>query len=128
MFNREIGGAGSLTHIRSDHDSLFEFHRCKTNLRIPDVTEVTIVSYVPIANPFVECVVGTIRWEYLDQGAFWTTSDLEKKVLRFRDYYKDQRNHHALNGVTPTVKTGRPTPKVADLNNFRWRAHCRGLY
>lgn len=128
MFNRAIGGAGSPTYISSDHDPLFEFHRWKANLRILDVTEVKTVSYVPISHPFVERVIGTIRREYLDQVPFWTTSDLERKLLRHRDYYNDQRTHHALNGVTPTVKTGKPTPKVADLNNFRWRSHCRGLY
>ena len=128
MFNRAIVGAGSPRYISSDHNPLFEFHQWKANLRILDVAEVKTVPYVPISHPFVERVIGTIRWEYLDQVPFWTTRDLERKLLRFRDYYNNQRTHHALNGITPTAKTGKLTPKVADLNNFHWRSHCRGLY
>ncbi len=128
MFNSAIGGAGTPKYISSDHDPLFEFHRWKANLRILDVTEIKTVPYVPISHPFVERLIGTIRREYLDQVPFWTSRDLEGKLLGFRGYYNNQRSHHALNGVTPNAKAGKLTPKVADLNNFRWHSHCRCLY
>ncbi len=128
MFNRAIGGVETPKYISSDHDLLFAFHRWKANLRILDVAEVKTVPYVPISHPFMQRVVGTFRREYLDQVPFWTTHDLKRKLLRFKDYYNNRRTHHALNGVTPTAKAGKLTLKVADLNNFRWPSHCRGLY
>lgn len=59
---------------------------------------------------------------------FSTARDLETKLLSFRDYYNDPRTHHALGDVTPSAKSGKMQPKVAHLNDFRWRSHCRGLY
>jgi hypothetical protein len=40
--------------------------------------------YVPISHPFVERLIGTIRREYLDRTLFWTTADLENKLLDFQ--------------------------------------------
>ncbi len=128
MFNSTICGAGPPRYVSSDHDPLFEFHRWKANLRILDVTEVKTVPYVPISHPFVERLIGTIRREYLDLVPFWTSRDLERKLLSFKAFYNDQRSHHALDGFTPSAKSARRRPKVADLNKFRWRSHCRGLY
>ena len=128
MFNRAIGGAGSPKHISSDHDPLFRFHRWKANLRILEVTEVKTVPYLPISHPFVERLIGTIRREYLDFVPFWTARDLENKLLSFRDFYNDQRCHYALDGDTPSDRTGKIREKVADLDSYRWQSHCRSLY
>ena len=127
MFNSAIRGGGTPRYLSSDHDPLFEFHRFKANLRILEVTEVKTVPYAPLSHPFVERLIGTIRREFLDQVPFWTARDLERKLLSFRDYYNDQRSHHALGGVTPHSMSGKMQPKVANLNGFRWRSHCRGL-
>ena len=128
MFNRAIGGAGTPKYISSDHDPLFEFHRWKANLRILDVVEVKTVPYVPISHPFVERLIGTIRREFIDPTPFWTARDLERKLLSFGNYYNDQRSHHALGGIAPSAKSGNMRPKFANLNDFRWLSHCRGLY
>ena len=100
MFNSAIRGGGTPRYLSSDHDPLFEFRRFKANLRILEVTEVKTVPYAPLSHPFVERLIGTIRREFLDQVPFWTACDLERKLLSFRDYYNDQRSHHALGGVT----------------------------
>jgi hypothetical protein len=42
---------------------------------------------VPLSHPFVERLIGTIRRECLDRTLFWTTADLEMKLLDFRRYY-----------------------------------------
>jgi len=128
MFNRAIRGAGSPKYVSSDHDPLFRFHRWKANLRILEVTEVKTVPYLPISHPFVERLIGTIRREYLDFVPFWTARDLESKLLSFKDFYNNQRCHYALDGDTPSERTGKIRPKVADLDSYRWRSHCRGLY
>ena len=83
--------------------------------------------YVPLSHPFVERLIGTIRREFLDQAPFWAARDLERKLLSFKDYYNDQRSHHALGGVTPSANSGK-TPNVANLKNYRWQSQCRGLY
>ena len=127
MFNSAIRGTQAPRYLSSDHDPLFEFHRWKANLRILDVTEVKTVPYVPLSHPFVERLIGTIRREFLDQVPFWAARDLERTLLSFKDYYNDQRSHHALGGFTPSAKSGK-TPKVANLKNYRWQSQCRGLY
>ena len=48
------------------------------------------------SHPFVERLIGTIRREYLDRNLFWTTADLETKLLDFQHYYNGHRTHAGL--------------------------------
>ena len=129
MFNHAIAGALTLPrHLSSDRDPLFEFHRWKANLRILDVTEIKTVPEVPLSHPFIERLVGTIRRELLDQIAFWSAGDLERKLLHFRDYYNRDRVHASLGGVTPEAKATSTDRRLLDLRKYRWQYHCRGLY
>src|SRR2546429_7392511 len=50
---------------------------------------------------FVERLIGTLRREYLDHMLFWTTADLENKLLDFRTYFNNHRTHNSLAGQTP---------------------------
>jgi hypothetical protein len=50
------------------------------------VREIRTVPYVPLSHPFVERLIGTVRREYLDRDLFWTTADLEMKLLDFQHY------------------------------------------
>src|SRR5580693_9308672 len=126
MFNRAIRGQGCMPkYLSSDHDPLYKFHQWQANLRILEVTEVKTVPYVPLSHPFVERLIGTIRREYLDHMVFWTSADLENKLLDFRTYYNHHRTHHSREGRTP--ETPAPQP-AANLRSFRWQAHCRALY
>jgi len=77
------------------------------------------------AHPFVERLIGTIRREYLDHMLFWTTADLENKLLDFRTYFNNHRTHTSREGRTPNTPASRP---VANLRSFRWQPHCRSLY
>ena len=63
--------------LSSDNDPLYRFHQWQANLRIPEVTEIKSVPYVPLSHPFVERLIGTVRRQYLDHILFWTTADLE---------------------------------------------------
>src|SRR5689334_16013118 len=84
MFNQVIAGTATLPQrLSSDHDPLFKSHRWQANLRILDVSEVkTVVPHVPLSQPFVERLIGTVRREFLDQVLFWGASDLERKLLQ----------------------------------------------
>ena len=126
MFNRAIRGQGCMpNYLSSDHDPLYKFHQWQANLRILEVTEIKTVPYVPLSHPFVERLIGTIRREYLDHTLFWTSADLENKLLDFKTYYNHHRTHHAREGRTPDTPASHT---VANLRSFRWQPHCRGLY
>jgi hypothetical protein len=83
---------------------------------------------------------GTLRREYLDHLLFWTTSDLENKLLDFRTYFNNHRTHTSREGRTPDTPASRPIANLRSLDGspivdpyFRpqWvphfsniRAHC----
>jgi putative transposase len=128
MFSRIIAGRGEPRYLSSDNDPLFRYHQWKANLRILDIKEVKTVPYIPLSHPFVERLVGSVRREFTDQTPFWHARDLERKLRAYADYYNGFRVHHALDGVTPQTNAGDGDRKVANLNNYRWQSHCRGLY
>jgi putative transposase len=126
MFNRAIQGQLWMPkYISSDNDPLYRFHQWQANLRILEVSEIKTVPYVPLSHPFVERLNGTIRSEYLDHLLFWTTVDLENKLLEFRTYFNNHRPHTSREGRTPNTPLSRP---IANLHSFRWQPHCRALY
>jgi hypothetical protein len=127
MFNRAIRWQRRMPkYLSSDHDPLYRFGQWQANLRILEVTEVKTVPYVPQSHPFVERLIGTIRREYLDRTLFWSSADLENKLLDFRKYFNDHRSHTALQGRTPDQDP--ELRSVADVHSYRWQPHCRGLY
>jgi transposase InsO family protein len=126
MFNCAIRGHRWLPkYLSSDNDPLYRFHRWQANLRILEVTEIKSIPYVPLSHPFVERLIGTLRREYLDRLLFWTTGDLENKLLDFRTYFNNHRTHTSREGRTPVTPVSRP---IANLRLFRWQPHCRSLY
>src|SRR5215831_18380065 len=79
----------------------------------------------PLSHPFVERLIGTIRWEHLDQTLFWTGPDLEEKLRAFQDYFNKHRVHSGLKGQLPDPEsTGAPLR----FASYRWQKHCGGLY
>ena len=125
MFKQAIRGTGLPKYLSSDHDPLYRFHQWEANLRVLGVTEIKTVPYTPWSHPFVERLIGTIRGDCLDRLWFWTATDLEMKLIAFRDYYNEYRCHAGLKGETP-IET--PESKGAELKHYRWQKHCRGLY
>jgi hypothetical protein len=77
------------------------------------------------ADSFVEGLIGTIQHECLDQLLFWTRTDLEMKLIAYRDFYNRHRTHAGLIGATP-IQT--PESRGANLKCYRWQSHCLGLY
>jgi transposase InsO family protein len=128
MFNHAIRGQTPSKYLSSDHDPLYLFHRWRANLRILDITEVKPIPYVPLSHPFVERLIGTVRRECLDKMLFWNERDLERKLIDFKEYYNRYRTHDALDGATPAMRAEETENKIIDLNDYRWKSHCRGLY
>jgi transposase InsO family protein len=127
MFQRAIRGHGLPKYLSTDHDPLYQFHQWQANLRVLEITEIKTVPRVPLSHPFVERLIGTIRREYLDRTLFWTTADLETKLLDFQHYYNGHRIHAGLGGRVPELAVNEPTTPIG-LDSYRWRRHCRGLY
>ena len=125
MFKQAIRGTSLPKYLSSDHDPLYRFHQWGAKLRILGVTEIKTVPYIPWSHPFIERLIGTIRRECLDQLLFWTATDLETKLMAFREYYNLHRTHAGLKGETPIETMG---SKGANLKSYRWQPHCRGLY
>jgi transposase InsO family protein len=126
MFKQAIRGVTAVPkYLSSDHDPLYRFHQWEANLRILGVKEIKTVPYVPWSHPFIERLIGTIRRECLDRLLFWTTIDLEMKLVAFQDFYNGHRTHSALKGQPPIEN---PESKCAELTLYRWQKHCRGLF
>src|SRR5256886_15283112 len=87
MFNRAIRWQLRMPkYLSTDNDPLYRFHQWLVNLRVLEVTEIKTVPYVSLSHPFVERLIGTLRRECLDRTLFWTTTDLEAKLLDFQHY------------------------------------------
>jgi putative transposase len=114
--------------LSSDNDPLFRYQQWNANLRILEVEQVKTIPYAPMSHPFVERLIGTIRREYLDQVPFWTTRDLERKLLLYKEYYNRYRPHQGLDGALPDPQYERVQRKRPRLDTFQWRNYCRGLY
>ncbi len=87
MFKHAIQGVTTFPrYLSSDHDPPYKFHQWEANLRILGVREIKTVPYVPWSHPFIERLIGTIRRDCLDRLLFWTSIDLEMKLVAFQDY------------------------------------------
>ncbi len=125
MFNDATSGQGWPQRISSDNDPQFQYHRWKANLRVLEIEEVKSLPHVPMSHPFVERLIGSIRRELLDQTLFWTVTDLERKLCDYHGYYNEHRCHSSKFGTTPITSDN---GKVGDINSYRWKKHCRGLF
>ena len=92
------------------------------------MSEIKSVPYAPMSHPIVERVIGTIRREYLDNVPFWNSLDLARKLDDFKAYYNNHRTHEALSGQSPARYGQLVEQKLAVINNYRWKSHCRGLF
>jgi transposase InsO family protein len=128
MFNTAIASRGAPKYFSSDNDPLFLYCQWRANLRVLGADEIKTVPYTPLSHPFVERLIGTIRREYLDHVLFWNASDLERKLKAFRQYYNAHRVHTSLDGAAPSEICGETVIQRASLTQFRWKAHCHGLF
>jgi len=98
------------------------------NLRILGIEEIKTVRFVPQSHPFVERLIGTLRREYLDQLFFWNGTDLERKLLAYRDYYNQHHCHTGLRGETPNDYGTAKAISCATIESYEWLSHCHGMF
>jgi len=67
----------------------------------------------------VERLIGTLRRECLDRTLFWTTTDLEAKLLDFQHYYNEHRTHAGRQGHPPVTGVNADRSR-ANLSCYRW--------
>ena len=113
--------------LNTDNVPLHRFHQWLANLRVLEVTEIKTAPSVSLSHPFVERLIGTLRRECLDRTLFWTTTDLETKLLDFQHYYNEHRTHAGRQGHPPVTGVN-ADHSLANLSCYRWQKHCRGLY
>jgi transposase InsO family protein len=126
MFQQAVRRQSLPKYLSTDNDPLFRFHQWGANLRVLGITEIKTVPGAPLSHPFVERLIGTLRRECLDRTLFWTTADLNSKLLDFQHFYNGHRAHAGLEGRLPEPVNGPASP--ANLGSYRWQRHCRGLY
>ncbi len=127
MFNKAVSTQLTPRYLSSDNDPLFLYQRWQGNLRILAIQEIRSVPDLPLSHPFVERLIGTIRRELLGQLLFWNPHDLDRKLEGFRQYCNAHRVHTALDGDTPSEFSGDTVIHHAELHQFSWMDHCRGL-
>lgn len=128
LFNKIISNKQLPKYLSSDNDPLFKFQRWEANLRILEIQEIKSIPYTPTSHPFVERLIRIGRNELLDHTLFWTDSDLQSKLTQFQQYFNKHRTHMGLNGDIPANITQSKKSNVIDINNYRWKSHCRGLF
>jgi hypothetical protein len=94
-------------------------------LRVLELEEIKSLPHIPMSHPFVERLIGSIRRELLDHTLFWTATDLENKLRDYQCYYNEHRSHSGRDGATP-VETS--SSMIVDINKYRWKKHCRGVF
>jgi hypothetical protein len=107
-----LRGQGLPALLSLDHDPLFTFQRWQANLRLLEIEAIQTVPYAPVSHPFIECLIGTLRREYLDHCFFWNQHDLEKKLALLQPVAYAPRlggRHAAGKGGRSKARTCQPS-------------------
>jgi len=110
-----------------DRDPLFWFRQWLANLRFLQVEVISKVPNVPVAHPFVERLIATLRREYFDWMLFWSQRNLEQELEAFQNYYNRHRVHQGSAGETPDEIASTPAPPQPTHSwKYSWQS-CTGL-
>lgn len=93
-----------------------------------EIDEVKTAPYASLSRPFVVRLLEAIRRAFLDHMLSWNALDLERKLTDFQSYFNAYRVHSSLGGQTAAQISVDSLTSRAELHNFRWQAHCCGLY
>lgn len=128
MFNKILSSSKIPKRLAHDHDPLFRFIRWTQNMDILDIEQIWTVPFVPISNPFVERLIGTVRTDLLDRILFWNGPDLERKLENYRTYHNQIRVHSGINGQIPENRYQSKLPTHTSPHQLKWKTYCHGLF
>jgi len=129
MLNKILGAKGYPKYLSSDNDPLFEYWLWKANLEdYYEIEELKSVPSTPWSHPFVERVIGTVRWDFTDHILFWGKMDLETKLAIYQECFNFYRVHQGLSGKTPSEIAGDRKLARISLDSYKWRNVCGGLF
>jgi transposase InsO family protein len=129
MFNKIASGKNSPKYLSTDNDPLFQYWLWKVNLEIHyHIEEIKTVPYCPWSHPFIERLIGSCRREFTDHILFWSETDLMMKLRVFQHYFNSYRVHYSHAGKTPDEWNGERHLASINLNNFKWKPVCGGMY
>jgi transposase InsO family protein len=83
-------------------------HDFQQRLRRMGIKEVVILSRLPWQNPFVERVIGSIRWECLDHVIVLGEAHLIRILSEYIDCYHTARPHQSLGQNAPLPRSIEP--------------------
>ena len=116
MFNRAIRcQLRTPKYLSTDNDPLHRFHQWLANLRVLEVTEIKTVPYTPLSIRLSSGSL-SLRRKCLARTLFWTTTDLEAKLLDLQHYYNEHRTHAGRKGHPPV--TGLSSLNELDFNSI----------
>ena len=80
----------------------------------------------PVANPFAERWIGTLRRELLDRTIIWNQSQLERLVIDYTGHYNGHRPHRSL-GQQPPLGPETTNVSAAPFRHATKTTRCNGL-
>ena len=101
---------GSPVHIRSDNGPEFTAELLRLWLAALDVETLFIEPGSPWENGYVESFNGKLRDELLDREIFYTLTEAQILIERWRREYNTVRPHSALGYRPPAPETISPAP------------------
>jgi len=102
-------------YLLRDRDGKFgkEFNRCVESMGIE---QVLIAARSPWQNPYVERLIGSIRWECLDHMIIFNDKHLRRVLKQYFRYYNEYRTHLGLEKDCPKPRPVDP-PGVGSIRN-----------
>jgi transposase InsO family protein len=128
MFYRIIPYNVFPKRLSSDNDPLFESLLWKINLIEWGIDEVKSVPSIPWSHPFVERLIKSVRYEYLDSVLFWNGVDFEQKLSSYKEYFNSGRVHRSLGGEFPLQVANEMRVKHADIADYKMKSFCNGMF
>jgi putative transposase len=93
-----------------DRDAFYGEVFCR-RVRHLGIQEVLIAPQAPWQNPYVERLIGSIRWECLDHFIILSEAHLRRILAAYLRYYHEARPHLALARNAPTARAVEPPCK-----------------
>ena len=107
-------------------DSIVEMKHLNTRFGCPRIAQqINLAFGLNLDKDTVRRRILAVHCELILPKSHWTATELEKQLREYRAYYNEQRCHSSKDGRTPVDSS---FSKAVEINNYRWKKHCRGLF